>query len=75
MSLADQLKAATVKDTRCKYARVLDNLDDTDREQVHAAVLDGISLTSLARILSANGHHISTKAISPHIAGTCTCPA
>lgn len=74
MTLADQLKAATVKDTRCKYARLLDALEPGDEQQVRQAVLDGIAYTRLAQILTANGHHISAKAISPHIAGTCTCP-
>lgn len=73
MSLTDDLKAATVKDARCKYARVMDELDEAERDHVAAAVLEGISFTRLARILTNNGHRISVKAIAPHICGTCSC--
>jgi hypothetical protein len=57
---------------RCKYGRILDDLDDDDRAEVETHH-DTLASSALSRVMGAVGKPVSGGVITKHVSGACCC--
>ena len=80
MSLLDDLENAKTISMTCGVGRILSQLTPKEAQALNKAIDDkDISMSDLARILTANGYEINRKTIGRHrLRGTkdigCVCP-
>jgi hypothetical protein len=71
VSIAADLQLATaVQPRECKFARVLAELNDDDRQAVESSEADH---AAISRVLTANGHPVSDSTVRLHRTGNCGC--
>lgn len=76
MSLVDRFANAKTPPpaNHCPFRRFLDDLDETERAAVLAAIDRGIPTLRIHSEIRAEGHHVSRTSIAHHRQGICCCP-
>ena len=76
MTFADRARAVQQgrKGSHCSAGLVLDSLDEVYRAEVDAALADpAIYTSSIAELMSADGHEIGVQNLNRHRRGRCMC--
>ena len=76
MTLAESIEQFRFKklDGLCPFAKLIESLDDKDKEVLNNAINKKVPSVTLANALRKEGYKIAEATISQHRRGICRCP-
>ena len=75
MAIADLLNEAMIeKISLCSMGKILESLNQKDRDAIEKAQQNGVSSNTIFNVLKLEGYKISTNSLYLHIKGACRCP-
>ena len=75
MAIADLLNEAMIeKISLCSMGKILESLNEKDRDAIEKAQQNGVSSNTIFNVLKLEGYKISTNSLYLHIKGACRCP-